>query len=297
MTDRQRLLQVQQNLPFHIHPPIVCSGCGAEIHDEYIAGSCKSCNIDFCDECFDSGIPIDELLEERQLLQEELESRFDAPTVSMSLSDMTMSVTDEQCSMGHQLCRVLTIRRKRYLQDRDGLATLPTIECDCCSKNILSEQIAGCCVECDLDFCEDCFQNGQSFDDMVQEPILMGEEMPQVAHGGRYNRRRPTYKGTGRVSYDDYPDPAALQWAFTGSDEEACVEFFEKDFGSRIGVVKLDFYYTKGQLRTVLEHRKKGPRKLFIKDNKLSPKLFRKILREPITYREKSSKKKSKLVV
>jgi hypothetical protein len=42
----------------------------------------------------------------------------------------------------------------------------------------------------------------------------------------RYNRRRPNYKITGRVNYDDYPDPTSYGWTFTGSCEGGRAEFF-----------------------------------------------------------------------
>jgi hypothetical protein len=278
---RQLTIQNEQNLPDL--PPIGCDACSIDIHEEYIAGSCKSCDLDFCEECFESGIPIEELLDEGQDLE------LDA-TASLSMSEMTMSVTNEKCSLGHPLCRVLTVRRRRYLQDRDGLSSSPSIECDCCSRTINTEYIAGCCVHCDIDFCEGCFQSGQSFADMLEEPILE-DEPASSAFGERYNGQRPTYKRSGRVNYDVYPDPTAFQWAFTGSCESACVEFFEKDFGIRLGIVKLDFFYAKGKVRTILEHSKKGVRPLFTKDKKISSKLYRKILLDPRGHAQKSSRK------
>ncbi len=284
LTQRWRAIQEEQNLPASMIPPISCNGCSADINTEYIAGCCKSCDLDFCEECFESGVPIEELLNDG--LDLELDT-----TASLSRSEMTMSMTDERCSLGHPLCRVLTVRRKRYLQERDRLSSAPSIECDCCSRVITNEFIAGCCVQCDIDFCEGCFQAGQSFEEMLQEPILVREvETPSVV-GGRYNGRRPTYKRSGRVNYDNYPDPTAFQWQFTGSCETSCVEFFEKDFGSRLGVVKLDFFYAKGKVRTILEHPRKGTRSLFTKDNKISSNLYRKILLDPRGHAQKSSKK------
>jgi hypothetical protein len=284
LRQRQRTIQEEQDLPANILPDVACDACSIDIHEEYIAGSCKSCDLDFCQECFESGVPIEELLDGGQDLE------LDA-TASLSMSEMTMSVTNEKCSLGHPLCRVLTIRRRRYLQERDGLSSSPSIECDCCSRTINSDYIAGCCVHCDIDFCEGCFQSGQSFADMLEEPILVDEEEPAPAFRERYNGQRPTYKRSGRVSYDVYPDPTSFQWAFTGSCEAACVEFFEKDFGTRLGVVRLDFFYAKGKIRTILEHRKKGVRPLFTKDKKISSKLYRKILLDPRGHAQKSARK------
>lgn len=293
LTHRQRSIQEELRLPVSILPPIACDGCAVDIREEFIAGCCKSCDLDFCEECFYSGIPIEELLQEG--MDNDLEL---AATASLTMSEMTMSVTNEHCSLGHALCRVLTVRRRRYLQERDGLSSAPTIECDCCSRTISTEYIAGCCIHCDIDFCESCFQSGQSFEDVLQEPILVddvdGPVPLQSAYGGdtyRYNRIRPTYKRTGRVNYDDYPDPTAFQWEFTGSCEASCVEFFEKDFGPKLGKVKLDFFYSRAKVRTMLEHRKKGTLPLFTKDKKISSKLYRKILLDPRGHAQKSARK------
>jgi hypothetical protein len=290
LLQRQRSLQEAQELSYL--PPIACDGCSEDINfeEEYIAGCCKVCDIDFCAHCFESGRPIDEML------QEGLES-----AIGMSLSSLggagemiTMSPTKEYCGAGHQLGRVSSIMRRRHLQERDGLSAPPTIECDCCSKHITNEYIAGCCLECDIDFCGDCFQSGQSFENFFEDmqemdaPLLEQEESPKASSRRRkklsgrqrYDGRRPTYKGTGRVSYDKFPDPTAFQWTFTGSCESSCVEFFEKDY-AKVGVVKLDFYYTEGTLRTVLEHRRKGEKELFGKKGELKPKTYRKILQYP----------------
>jgi hypothetical protein len=295
LTQRQRFLQQDQHLPISILPPIACDGCSADIHDEYIAGCCKTCDMDFCDECFESGRPIEEML------QEGLETEVDL-SVSMGRDgEITMSPTHEYCAAGHQLGRVCAIQRKRHLQDRDNLSAAPTIECDCCSKEITNEQIAGCCLECDIDFCENCFKSGQSFEDVLKDRIPeVDEELRprrrELQEEERHNGQRPTYKGSGRVSYDDYPDPTSFQWTFTGSCEIGCVEFFEKDF-ARLGVVKLDFFYAKGKLRTVLDHPKKGKRRLFAKGKKLAPKLYRKILLDPRTHTDKRYHKRRKLLV
>lgn len=288
LTLRQRSLQVEQRLPAHIIPPITCNGCSRDIFDENIAGCCRVCDLDFCEPCYASDIPIEDLIEHGMM---NLEIEVD-PTVSGSMvSEMTMSMTAEKCALGHPLCRVLTIRRKRYLQERDGLEFAPMIECNCCSRVIRTEHIAGCCVSCDIDFCQDCFQNGQSFEDILQEePELVDADEPGSAYGDRYNTKRPTYKRTGRVSYDDYPDPTVYQWEFTGSNESDGVEFFEKDYGTKLGIVKLDFFFANGKIRTLLDHRKKGLRPLFVKNDKISSKLYRKILQDPRRYAMKALK-------
>lgn len=286
LVERQLSIREEQRQDFDSPlPPIECNGCGAEIQTEFISGSCKACDMDFCEDCYHSGVPIEDLLEEG------LGSEADA-TASLSMSEMTMSVTNERCALGHPLCRVATKRRMQYLQERDGLPFAPMIECDCCSKRISSPFIAGCCVDCDMDFCEACFQSGQSFEDILHDRrVMMDEGQPDV-FDERYNRIRPTYKVTGRVNYDDYPDPTSFQWSFTGSREMASVEFFEKDYGPKVGIVKLDFFYAKGKVRTTLHHRKKGEMPLFTGNKMVSSRHFRKILLDPCYHRERQKKKR-----
>jgi len=286
---RQRVIREENGLPTHVTPPITCNGCARDIYDDCIAGCCRTCDLDFCSACFNSDIPIDELIQQGMT---NIEIDLD-PTVSGSgsmVSEMTMSLTAKRCVVGHPLCRVNTLQRKRYLQERDGLQFAPVIECNCCSKVIRTEYIAGCCIDCDLDFCEECFHSGQSFEHMLLDPELVDADEPGPAYGERYNARRPTYKGTGRVSYDEYPDPTIFQWEFTGSDEIEAVEFFQKDYGTKLGIIKLDFFYAQGTIRTILDHRKKGLRPLFVKNDQITSKLYRKILQDPRRYAMKALK-------
>lgn len=294
LLQRQHALQETQELDYL--PPIACDGCSQGIEEENIAGSCKVCDIDFCKECFHSGRPIDEML---QGLTSEMGS-FSVLTEENEVMS-TMSPTTEYCGAGHQLCRISTTMRRRILQERDGLSSPPTIECDCCSRLVTNKFIAGCCLECDVDFCEDCFLSGQSFETFFEDMQEVNENEDnsngkhsnrhrQLSGRQRYDGRRPTYKGTGRVSYDEFPDPAAFRWSFTGSDESKCVEYFEKDY-AKLGVIRLDFWYTEGTVRTVLEHRRKGEALLFSKKSELKPKTYRKILRDPVKCTDKRYKK------
>jgi hypothetical protein len=286
--ERQYILQAKQGLPPDVFPPVICNGCSLEIYGEYITGCCNTCQIDFCEDCFESGRSIEEMLEESQ------ESTVD---LSESIGEITMSPTNEYCAAGHQLGRVYTIDRRRHNQEQNGLDTPPVIECDCCSKAISNEYIAGCCLECDIDFCADCFKSGQSYQDVLEDRTGPPEEEDaRDLEGQRYNSRRPTYKGTGRVNYDSYPDATAYQWAFTGSNEKKGVEYFEKDYG-RIGIIKLDFYYAIGTARTILEHPSKGEKRLFGKRKTLRPALFRKILQDPKTHTDRYYRKKARQVV
>ncbi|KAL7534287.1 hypothetical protein ACHAWF_004777 [Thalassiosira exigua] len=77
----------------------------------------------------------------------------------------------------------------------------------------------------------------------------------------RYNGLRPDYEGK-RVSLEHYPDPTMFGWTFTGGVRESLVEFFEKRMNDG-GVVKLDFYYTTGTIKTVLHHPSRGNNQLF----------------------------------
>jgi hypothetical protein len=263
-------------------PPIACHGCLEEIEEDGISGSCKTCDIDFCKDCFESGRPIEEMLKEGR----------DSVIVEAStstLGEITWSPTEEYCAAGHQLGRVCSTIRRRHLQEKNGLSSPPTIECDCCSKEITND-IAGCCLECDIDFCETCFCSGQSFEDILEHRSGPEEEESRV-NGKRYDGRRPTYKDTGRVSYDFYPDPTVFQWTFTGSCESKCVEYFEKDF-ARLGVIKLDFYYSRGTVKTTLEHPTKGEKRLFGKGiQKVSSKLYKKIVQDPRTHTDRRYRK------
>lgn len=182
------------------------------------------------------------------------------------------------------------------------------IECDCCSRIISNQHfIAGCCLECDIDVCKKCFKNGQSYIDVIskesREDDLYDEhhqeqQQRNYHHSERYDGCRPTYMGTGRMNYDDYPDPTVFQWAFTGSsnDEDgsvAQVEYFEKDFGAAVGVIRLDFYYTIGTVQTTIVDPVRGTiRELFTKSrHKMSVQSYRKILKDPLSYNNERYKK------
>jgi hypothetical protein len=124
------------------------------------------------------------------------------------------------------------------------------------------------------------------------------QQQENCHHHERYNGRRPTYIGTGRVNYDDYPDPTAFQWSFTGSsiDENEDVgpaEYFEKDFGKKVGIVRLDFFYTIGTVRTTIVDPIRGTiRDLFTKSrHKMSQASYRKILKDPRSYNNERYKK------
>ena len=257
--------------------------------------------------------------------------------------------TGEYCANGHELIQIPTADRRRYLQrkqfllmasstsrsagamedaENDGNAIV--IECDCCSRNIdddTDECIAACCLECDIDLCSNCYQNGQSVEDVLLkesreedvEDELERTELRKLQRrndADRYNGVRPTYADTGRVSYDDYPDPTAFQWEFTGEGVIECggegeaavgpypVEYFEKDFGKQIGIVRLDFYYSIGTVTTtsIGDGISGGgyykPRELFSsfeggRRRKISGRSYRNILKDPRSYTNERYHKKN----
>lgn len=85
---------------------------------------------------------------------------------------------------------------------------------------------------------------------------------------GRYNGLRPDNmhaSAGGRVPFELYPDPTLFGWTFTGSSEASRVEFFERAADDGSGdVVKLDFYYSTGTVKTSLHHPTAGrPTQLF----------------------------------
>ena len=110
----------------------------------------------------------------------------------------------------------------------------------------------------------------------VQEPaVAQGCPCPP-SH--RYNGIRPNLELHQRVNLYDYPDPCTFGWTFTGSVESAKVAFYEKTLN--LGVVKLDFYYTTGTVKTTLHHPTTGFNKLW-RRCRIRPEVFRQILTNP----------------
>jgi hypothetical protein len=122
----------------------------------------------------------------------------------------------------------------------------------------------------------------------ADECDLMTPEMGRIQQQ-RYNGKRPTYKGTGRVNYDDFPDPTVFGFTFTGSGP--CVEYFEKAFETQ-GTVRLNFYFTAGTAKTFLFHPTNGAKVLFDKANRLSSQSYKKLLTDPMSYTNRCFKKK-----
>lgn len=174
-------------------------------------------------------------------------------------------------------------------QDRDGALT-----CDACHVPITTNTAA--CTDCNVDICSTCRelpqhainrnirQNAQRRAPVVQACCMLAiaqtsDPLTAAARGERYNGRRPNYNGL-RVSHRDYPDATQYGWRFTGSCQNGRAEFFEKDF-AQDGIVKLDFYYTTGTVKTVLDHPRQGVTQLFAKGDSLSPEMYIAILQNP----------------
>jgi hypothetical protein len=96
--------------------------------------------------------------------------------------------------------------------------------------------------------------------------------------GQRYNGIRPNFELHQRVNFLDYPDPCTFGWTFTGSVESSKVAFYEKALN--MGVVKLDFYYTTGTVKTTLHHPTTGANQL-CRRCRIRPEVFRQILTNP----------------
>jgi len=110
-------------------------------------------------------------------------------------------------------------------------------------------------------------------DDQVRVPQEASNERKYTP---RYNGIRPNYNGE-RVDIEHYPDPTYFGWTFTGSVEESKVEFFEKR--TNIGLTKMDWYYTTGTIKTILDHPTTGRNALF--RGNVSPEQFVSICKTP----------------
>lgn len=118
--------------------------------------------------------------------------------------------------------------------------------------------------------------------------IKVEDNNPLQKFGKRFNNIHPNYNGQ-RVSMNEYPDPSAYGWTFTGSSETSRVEFFEKNVN--LGIVKLDFYYTTATLKTTLVHPSTGRNCLF--RNTVTPDIYVQILMNPRSHTSRGYRSKS----
>jgi len=113
----------------------------------------------------------------------------------------------------------------------------------------------------------------------VQDPPGKSIPPPRRPVPPRYNGLRPgaaEYDSL-RISKELFPDPSSFGWTHTGSNEKSRVEFYERSLN--FGVVKLDFYYTTGTVKTTLFHPSSGPNSLF--RAKATPEQFAEIMKNP----------------
>lgn len=194
-----------------------------------------------------------------------------------------------RCPDGHKL-----------YQYSDGDLGISNVTCDMCHRRIPIEDSFIGCRDCNIDICRRCenITSQQDINRLTLDPMPRTEpvqaccmvaiamthhseqdRLMAAARGERYNGRRPNYRGL-RVLSSHYPDASQFGWRFTGSCESGRAEFFEKSFEQH-GIVKLDFYYTTGTVKTVLDHPTQGVTQLFAKGNSLSPDMYRAILENP----------------
>ena len=93
----------------------------------------------------------------------------------------------------------------------------------------------------------------------------------------RYNGMRPTDLSR-RVDVQLYPDPTLFGWIFTGS--HGVTEFFEiSNHQTSDEIIKLDWYYTTGTIKTSMNHPVQGYTQLFAA--RVDPDTYRAILQDP----------------
>ena len=109
-----------------------------------------------------------------------------------------------------------------------------------------------------------------------QQQQHMQEQPPPHHHQlQRYNGMRPSDLSR-RVDMQLYPDPTLFGWIFTGSD--GVTEFFEICYDNN-EVIKLDWYFTTGTIKTSMNHPVQGHTQLF--GARVDPEMYRAILQNP----------------
>ena len=110
----------------------------------------------------------------------------------------------------------------------------------------------------------------------------------QSSNKNRYNGQHPM-DSSKRVS--GFPDATKYGWSFTGSADNV-VEFFQKKTEDGT-LVKLDFYFTTGTVKTSLNHPTKGKTQLFAKMG-VTPDMYVEILMNPRVHTNVRYQRKSK---
>jgi len=107
--------------------------------------------------------------------------------------------------------------------------------------------------------------------------LSVSVSVPTQTRRRRYNGVRPNYDHK-RVPIQQYPDPTDYGWTFTGSVEASYVEFFQQ-VTNMGGLIQMDFYYTTGTVKTVMDHPTTGRNELF--RNTVSSEDYIRILKNP----------------
>ena len=156
-------------------------------------------------------------------------------------------------------------------------------------------------------------QRLEGVDDNLQQPtgmamsqLLQEHEQQQLQ---RHNGLRPGTTSRTRVSREDFPDPNILNngWAFTGSEENLEVEYYEFELTSealggtvsllenngRATVVQLDWFYTKATVKTTLYVPSRQGHAgrvvpLIVDGTRVTPSLYRSIIENPCTKTSKN---------
>jgi hypothetical protein len=144
-------------------------------------------------------------------------------------------------------------------------------------------------------------QIGEKIIAPLQPQLPTQQQSDQLHKQHRYNDQRPSPEWMAkRVSLEDYPDPVAFGWTFTGSWES--VEFFERmvvsshpsdqenNTNNKSKLIKLDWYFTTATVKTSLDHPVQGKTQLFAKE--CSPKLYTQVLTNPRTHTGKRYQRK-----
>lgn len=137
--------------------------------------------------------------------------------------------------------------------------------------------------------CSPSLTDTDSADDSFNEPENREVEIArdknfvfvEPTSAERYNLTKPKYGGK-RISIDSYPDPVDFGWIFTGSLRDSEVAFYERVLERCF--VKLDFYYTTGAVRALLEHPTMGASIVHKRKGcEVTPIFYEEVLRNPLS--------------
>lgn len=181
------------------------------------------------------------------------------------------------------------------------------LACDVCGKHICHPYRTAVCAKCNFDLCAKCYEKWEEPDKPRQAPAnILSFFLPsctpvltdtttvvttssvqregnamEFTSSDRYNKVRPKY-GSNRVSYLQFPDPTDYGWLFTGSSRKQQVAFYERVVEGCF--VKLDFHYTSGSIRTMLERPSMESTVLFqARGSEIPALVYKEVLRNPLS--------------